>query len=166
MILSCQGIGKSFGDTRIFENVSFHLEEREKAALIGNNGAGKTTLLKIIMGELAADEGMTILARDKSIGYLAQYQELQSGLTIHQELLATRQDILDMEVRLRTLEQEMKHSEGNALEEKMEQYTRLNARFEMENGYAYRSEIIGVLKGLGFAEEDFSKPVDPLSGGQ
>ena len=166
MILSCQGIGKSFGDTRIFENVSFHLEEREKAALIGNNGAGKTTLLKIIMGELAADEGMTILARDKSIGYLAQYQELQSGLTIHQELLATRQDILDMEVRLRTLEQEMKHSEGDALEEKMEQYTRLNARFEMENGYAYRSEIIGVLKGLGFAEEDFSKPVDTLSGGQ
>ena len=166
MILSCQGIAKSFGDSRLFENVTFNIEEREKAALIGSNGAGKTTLLKIIMGEMSADAGQAILARDKTIGYLAQYQELQSGRTIHQELLATRQDILDMEERLRSLEHEMKQAEGDQLEQKIEQYTRLNQRFEMENGYAYRSEIIGVLKGLGFSEEDFTKPVDTLSGGQ
>ena len=166
MILSCQGIAKSFGDTLLFENVTFNIEEREKAALIGSNGAGKTTLLKIIMGEMSADAGQSILARDKTIGYLAQYQELQSGRTIHQELLATRQDILDMEERLRGLEHEMKLAQGQELEQKMEQYTRLNHRFEMENGYAYRSEITGVLKGLGFDEEDFSKPVDTLSGGQ
>ncbi len=166
MILSCQGIAKSFGHTLLFENVTFNIEEREKAALIGSNGAGKTTLLKIIMGEMSADAGQSILARDKTIGYLAQYQELQSGRTIHQELLATRQDILDMEEKLRGLEHEMKLAQGQELEQKMEQYTRLNHRFEMENGYAYRSEITGVLKGLGFDEEDFSKPVDTLSGGQ
>ena len=166
MILACQNISKSFGDNVVLSHASFHIEDRQKAALIGINGAGKTTLLRIIMGELSADDGTVVIAKDKTIGYLAQYQDLTSHKTIHEELIGTRQDILDMEERLRSLEHEMKTASGQELEEKMDAYSRLNHRYELENGYAYRSEIIGVLKGLGFSEEDFHKPINILSGGQ
>lgn len=166
MILSCQNISKSFGENVIMKNASFHIEEREKAALIGNNGAGKTTLLKIIMKELSADEGSVILAKDKTIGYLAQYQDIHGHHSIYEELLTTRQHIIDMENRMRSLEKEMKHASGEALEALMNHYTKISHQFEMENGYAYKSEIVGVLKGLGFSEEDFDKPIETLSGGQ
>ena len=166
MILSCQGICKSFGEKVILQNASFHIEEREKAALIGNNGAGKTTLLRIIMNELPADEGQTVLMKDKKIGYLAQYQDIRGHHTIYEELLTTKQYIIDMETRMRSIEAEMNQAEGEALERLMNTYTRLTHEFELENGYAYKSELTGVLKGLGFTEEDFDKQVATLSGGQ
>ena len=166
MILSCQGISKSFGEKVILEDASFHIEEREKAALIGNNGAGKTTLLRIIMNELHADSGQVVLMKDKQIGYLAQYQDVQGHRTVYEELLSTKQYIIDMEERMRSMELEMKHASGEELDRLMNSYTRLTHEFELENGYAYKSELMGVLNGLGFTEEDFNKQVATLSGGQ
>ena len=166
MILSCQGVSKAFGEKVILDDASFHIEEREKAALIGNNGAGKTTLLRIIMGEIPSDSGTVTLAKDSRIGYLAQYQDIQGDLTIYEELLTTKQYILDMENRMRAIEKEMKHADGEELDRLMNAYTRLTHEFELENGYAYKSELTGVLKGLGFSEEDFSQKVGILSGGQ
>ena len=166
MILSCQSICKSFGEKVILQDASFHIEEREKAALIGNNGAGKTTLLRIIMQEISADSGQVVIAKDKKIGYLAQYQDIHGHHTIYEELMTTKQYILDMEDKIRSLEQEMKYVAGDKLESLMNSYTRLTHQFELENGYAYKSEIVGVLKGLGFEEEDYSKQIENLSGGQ
>ena len=166
MILSCQGISKSFGEKVILEDASFHIEEREKAALIGNNGAGKTTLLRIIMEEIHADAGQVVLAKDKRIGYLAQYQDVQGHLSVYEELLSTKQYIIDMEERLRAMEVQMKNASGEELDRLMNSYTRLTHEFELENGYAYKSELMGVLNGLGFTEEDFAKQVATLSGGQ
>ena len=166
MILSCQNINKSCGDHHVLKDASFHIEEREKTAIVGINGAGKSTLLKIIIGYLSADDGQVIITRGKSIGYLAQHQEMTTGNTIFDELLTVKQDILAIESRMRELEQSMKHAEGDTLAALMNTYDRLNHTFEQQNGYAWKSEITGVLKGLGFAESDFSKPVDTLSGGQ
>ena len=166
MILSCQGISKSFGEKVILEDASFHIEEREKAALIGNNGAGKTTLLRIIMEEIHADAGQVVLAKDKRIGYLAQYQDVQGHLSVYEELLSTKQYIIEMEERLRAMEVQMKNASGEELDRLMNSYTRLTHEFELENGYAYKSELMGVLNGLGFTEEDFTKQVATLSGGQ
>ena len=166
MILSCQSICKSFGEKVILQDASFHIEEREKAALIGNNGTGKTTLLRIIMEEISADSGQVVIAKDKKIGYLAQYQDIHGHHTIYEELMTTKQYILDMEDKIRSLEQEMKYVAGDKLESLMNSYTRLTHQFELENGYAYKSEIVGVLKGLGFEEEDYSKQIENLSGGQ
>ncbi len=166
MILACQGISKAFGEKVILQDASFHLEDREKAALIGNNGAGKTTLLRIIMQELSCDQGEVILAKDKRIGYLAQYQDIHGTRTIYEELLTTKQYLIDMEEKMRSLEKEMKGAVGESLESLMNSYTRLSHQYELENGYAYKSEVVGVLKGLGFFEEDFEKPIEVLSGGQ
>ena len=166
MILSCQNINKSFGTNEVLKNVNFHLEEREKAALIGPNGAGKSTLLKIIMEEMNADSGEVIISRGKSLGYLAQHQELSGDCTIYEELLEVKQYLLDMEEKIRTMEQDMKTVTGRELDTLLADYSRLTHQFELENGYSCRSEIIGVLKGLGFTEEEFSKKVDTLSGGQ
>ena len=166
MILACQNISKAFGTNEILKNASFHIEEREKAALVGINGAGKSTLLKIIVGEMSADSGEVILSKGKSLGYLAQHQDLTGDLTIYQEVLQAKQYLIDIENKLRDLELEMKHEQGEQLEERMAAYTRLSHTFELENGYAYRSEVVGVLKGLGFDEEAFDKKISELSGGQ
>ena len=166
MILSCQNICKAFGEKVILNDASFHIEDREKVALIGCNGAGKTTLLRIIMQELSADSGTVVLARDKNIGYLAQYQDIHGHHTIYEELLTTKQHIIDMERRIRNMEQEMNTVTGDELNRLMETYTRLTHQFELENGYAYKSELTGVLKGLGFTEEDYNKQIETLSGGQ
>lgn len=166
MILSCQNINKAFGTNEVLKNVNFHLEEREKAALIGPNGAGKSTLLKIIMQEMSADSGEIIISRGKTIGYLTQHQELISGRTIYEELLEVKQYILDMEEKIRIMEQNMKTVTGRELDELLASYSRLTHQFELENGYSCKSEIVGVLKGLGFTEDEFSKKVDTLSGGQ
>ena len=166
MILACQNISKAFGTTEIIKNASFHIEEREKAALVGINGAGKSTLLKIIIGEMRADEGEVILSKGKTMGYLAQHQDLTGHLSIYQEVLTVKQNLIDMEERLRQMESDMKTKSGAALDELLSTYTRLSHTFELENGYAYRSEVVGVLKGLGFSESDFEKQVDSLSGGQ
>ena len=166
MILSCSNISKSFGEKHILKQVSFHLEDHEKAAIVGINGAGKSTLLKIIIGELACDEGCVALSKGASIGYLAQHQDLDSESTIHDALLEVKRPILQMEERIRSLELDMKSASGEGLENMLEEYSRLTHQFELEGGYACRSEITGVLKGLGFAEEEFSKPINALSGGQ
>ena len=166
MILSCNNISKSFGTDVIIKSCSFNIEDHEKAAIVGINGAGKSTLLKIITGEEPADTGIVTLAKDKTLGYLAQQQDLQSDRSIYDELLSVKQYILDMESELRRIEAAMNNASGDELESLMNRYTNLNHEFEMNNGYAYKSEITGVLKGLGFAEEDFSLHVNTLSGGQ
>ena len=166
MILSCQNINKSFVTDDVLKDVSFHLEEREKAALIGPNGAGKSTLLKIIMQEMPADSGEVIVAKGKTLGYLAQHQEVSGDNTIYGELLSVKQYLLDMEEKIRTMEQQMKTLTGRELDELLASYSRLTHQFELEGGYACRSEVVGVLKGLGFEEEDFSRKIGTLSGGQ
>lgn len=166
MILSCNNISKSFGTDVIIKSCSFNIEDHEKAAIVGINGAGKSTLLKIITGIEPADTGLVTLAKDKTLGYLAQQQNLGSDNTIYDELLSVKQYILDMEKELRSIEKRMNTADGDELENLMKKYSDLNHRFEMENGYAYKSEITGVLKGLGFSEEDFSLNVNTLSGGQ
>ena len=166
MILSCSNISKSFGDNDILKHVSFHIEEHEKTAVVGINGAGKSTLLKIIIGELAADDGYVTLSKGAAIGYLAQHQDLAGAETIYDALLEAKRPVLEMEERLRRLEAEMKSASGETLESMLQEYSRLNHEFEMADGYSVQSEITGVLKGLGFAEEEFSKSIDALSGGQ
>ena len=166
MILSCSHISKAFGTNQIIQDCTFNIEDHEKAAVIGINGAGKSTLLKIIVGELSADEGQVTLSKDKTLGYLSQHQNLTSDNTLFDEVMSTKQEIIDMEARIRALEISMKDKTGSDLENLLEQYTRLNHEFELQNGYAYRSEVIGILKGLGFNEEDFSLKTNTLSGGQ
>lgn len=166
MILACHNLNKAFGEQVIVKNGSFHIEEHEKAALIGPNGAGKSTILKMIMGELPADEGEIILAKGKTIGYLSQHQELMSGNTIFEEVQSAKADIIRIEEQIRSIELELKHLSGEELEKRLHTYHNLTALFERENGYAYQSEIVGVLKGLGFTEDDFDKKTDTLSGGQ
>ena len=166
MVLSCSHISKSFGTDEIIKDATFNIEDREKAAIIGINGAGKSTLLKIIVGELSADQGEVAFAKDSTYGYLAQHQNLSSDNSIYDEVLSTRQDILSMEASIRRMEEDMNNLSGNELDTLMEQYTRLTHDFDLAGGYAYRSEVTGVLKGLGFGENDFSLNVNTLSGGQ
>ncbi|MBQ2986651.1 MAG: ABC-F family ATP-binding cassette domain-containing protein [Tyzzerella sp.] len=166
MILACHNISKSFGEQVIIKSGSFHIEEREKAALIGLNGAGKSTILKMIIKELDADAGDIILAKGKSIGYLSQHQDLTSQNTIVEELKTARAELINMEHQIRAMEHEMKHMEGAMLESQLHSYHLLTQRFEQENGYAFQSELVGVLKGLGFCENEFTKEVHTLSGGQ
>ena len=166
MILACQNISKSFGIKDVLKDVQFHIEEREKVALVGINGAGKSTLLKIIMGEETPDSGQVILGKDKTIGYLAQQQEHSYQHTIYEEMLSVKQHIIELDQKIRETEAAMKHAEGETLEALLNTYTRLNHTFEQENGYAYKSEINGVLKGLGFTEADYDTRISTLSGGQ
>ncbi len=166
MVLACNNISKSFGIDEIIKNASFHIEEREKAAIVGINGAGKTTLLRIIMGEYQADSGEVIIAKDRTIGYLAQHQKLSGDNTIYDELMSVKKDIIELEQKIRRLELEMHSKEGSELEAVMEAYSKSTHQFELQNGYAYKSEVVGVLKGLGFDESDFEKKMNTLSGGQ
>ncbi len=166
MILSCNHISKSYGIDTILDDCSFFVNDNEKAAIVGNNGAGKSTMMKIIMGELSADEGTVTLGKDKTIGYLAQYQDLSSHNSIYDEVKSVKQNLIDMEARLVDYENQMSHVEGDELSRLMETYTNLEHRFQLQNGYSYKSEIEGVIKGLGFTEEDFHKQVGTLSGGQ
>ncbi|MBO5069620.1 MAG: ABC-F family ATP-binding cassette domain-containing protein [Roseburia sp.] len=166
MVLACQNISKSFGTDEILKDINFHIEANEKAAIVGVNGAGKSTLLKIIMQEESADSGEVVLAKDTSIGYLAQYQDISGHKTIYEEVLDSRSDIIAKEERLRQMEEEMNHLSGERLEWLLEDYHKLSHTFELEGGYTYRSEVTGVLKGLGFSEEEFTKKMSELSGGQ
>jgi ATP-binding cassette subfamily F protein 3 len=166
MILSCSNIDKTFVDNHVIKNASFHIEDYEKAAIVGINGAGKSTLLKIIIGSLPADNGLVTFAKDKSFGYLAQHQAVDSENTIFDELLTVKHEVLELEASIRQAELDMKHATGNELEALLNKYTKLTHRFEDINGYAYKSEVTGILKGLGFDEGDFDKKVATLSGGQ
>lgn len=166
MILACQSVSKSFGVKEVLKNIQFHIEDHEKAALVGINGAGKSTLLKIIIGEESADSGQVTLGKDKTIGYLAQQQEHSYQHTIYEEMLSVKQHIIELDQQIRDTEAAMKHAEGDELAKLLDTYTRLNHEFEQSNGYAYKSEINGVLKGLGFQESDYNTRISTLSGGQ
>lgn len=166
MILSCQNISKSFGTDVIIQKASFHIEEHEKAAIVGINGAGKSTLLKMIVKELEPDDGMVAIAKEKTVGYLAQNEVIDSKRTIYEEVLSAKQPVIDMEQEIRRMENQMDRVAQEELEAFMEKYERLVHQFELADGYTYRSEVIGVLNGLGFAEADFQKTQAELSGGQ
>lgn len=166
MILACNNITKAFGTDEVLSGVSFHINEREKAAIVGINGAGKSTLLKIIMNQMKQDEGEVILAKGATIGYLAQHQEMDSSNTIYDEMLEVKRYLIDLDKNIRAMETEMKHASDEQLEKLLEQYSKLTHEFEINDGYAYKSEITGVLKGLGFEESDFDKKTNELSGGQ
>ena len=166
MLLACQNISKAFGTKEVLRDVNFHINEKEKIAIVGINGSGKTTLLKIIMGEETPDNGQVIIAKDTTIGYLSQHQDISFDNTIYGEMLATKQYILDLETNIRKLEKDMKHAEGEELEKILETYNRLSSKYDRDNGYSYESEITGVLKGLGFSPEDYDRHINTLSGGQ
>ena len=166
MILSVSNIHKSFNEIPVLKNVSFHIEDYDKAAVVGINGAGKTTLLRIIMGEISADEGIVTVSRDRSIGYLSQHEAVSGENTIYNELLSVKQDIIDLEQKMRSVELQMKSASGDTLQQLMTSYASLTHAFESANGYACRSEVTGVLKGLGFTEDEFGRSVATLSGGQ
>ena len=166
MILSCQSISKSFGTDEILKDVSFHIEANEKAAIVGINGAGKSTLLKIIMQKETPDTGEVILAKDATIGYLAQYQDVSGHRTIYEEVLDAKKNIIEMEERLRGMEAQMNALTGQELEALLDGYHRLSHEFELLGGYTYRSEVTGILKGLGFSESEFDRQMSELSGGQ
>ncbi len=166
MILACQNISKAFGTDEIIQHASFHVEENEKMAIVGINGAGKTTLLRIIMGELEADRGEVILTKNRTIGYLPQNPDIEGNKTIYEEVLSAKEELISMQETLISMEEKMSSLRGEQLEQLMESYNRLNTAFEMKGGSSYKSEITGVLKGLGFTEEEFGKHMQELSGGQ
>ena len=173
MILSVQNIHKAFLEQTVLRNVSFHIEDNEKAAIVGINGAGKTTLLRIIMGQLSPDDGIVTLSKNKTIGYLAQNASVDSSNTIYQELLSVKQHLVELEDKIRRAEETMASLSAsdtsdneNILSDVMNSYSLMNHQFELEGGYIYRSELVGVLKGLGFTEEEFGKSISTLSGGQ
>ena len=166
MILACQKITKAFGGDTVLNDINFLINEGEKAALIGINGAGKTTLLKIITGEYEADSGEVVLQKGASMGYLSQVIDVTSHRTIYEEMLDAKKEIINMEQKIHALEQDISRLSGEELEKTMENYSRLTDRFEKANGYAWKSEIVGVLKGLGFTESEFDTPIHTLSGGQ
>lgn len=166
MLLSCYNICKSFDGKDILKNISFHIENNEKAAIVGINGAGKTTLLKIIIGELEADEGEVTFQKDATFGYLAQNQNIDSSHTIYEELKEVKRDTIELEERIRSAEEKMKILEGDALKKLLDDYADMTHRFKLIDGYAWKSEVSGVAKGLGFTEEEFDKQISTLSGGQ
>ena len=166
MILSCQNIDKAYGTKQILKNVSFNVEEKEKLAIVGINGSGKSTLIKIIMGEETADEGQVVISKDTTVGYLSQHQDISFDNTIYGEMLDTKRAIIETENKIRQLEEDMKHAEGSELEAILETYNRLTSKYDRENGYAFESEINGVLKGLGFDKSDYERHINTLSGGQ
>lgn len=166
MILACQNISKAFGVNQILKDISFHIEEKEKIAIVGINGSGKTTLLKIIMGEETPNDGQIVIAKDTTIGYLSQHQDISFDNTIYAEMLDTKKHIIELEASIRQLELDMKNADGEELERIMESYNRLSSKYDRENGYAYESEVTGVLKGLGFDKSDYDRHINTLSGGQ
>ena len=166
MLLAVNNVKKAFGEEVVLDGVSFQMNEHDKVALIGRNGAGKTTLIRIILGELSADSGDVFLLKDATVGYLSQHQDMEGDRGIYDTVIDVKKDLLAVESRLREVEERMKHLSGDELAEAYKEYERLNHTFEQENGYALRSEVTGIIKGLGFTEAEFDKPVSQLSGGQ
>lgn len=166
MILSVSDLTKSFGDKVVFKDLSFQIREHEHMAVVGNNGCGKSTLLKVIVGEEPADSGSVVFAKDSTYGYLAQYQDADYPGTIYEYVYHAREDILDMENRLRQMESNMKTVSGDDLTRLMDSYQKLSHEYMLEGGDSYLSRVGGTLKGLGFTEEDFDKKMSEISGGQ
>ena len=166
MILQCSHIDKSFVGETVLSDISFHINEQEKAAIVGVNGSGKSTLIKIIMGQLSADSGDIILSKDTTVGYLAQNQEYASDRTILEEMQDAKPEVGILERKIASLSAQMNEADGKELEALIKQFDQAQHRFDQINGYAYQSELVGVLKGLGFENEDFDKKVASLSGGE
>ena len=166
MILQCSHISKSFDGNTILNDISFHINEQEKTAIVGVNGSGKSTLLKILMGEYDADDGEIIIQKDAVIGYLAQNQDIDSAKSVLEEMQDAKKDVIALEQELNNITEQMNHASGEELEHLIAKSDTLRHRFELAGGYTYHSELIGVLKGLGFTEEEFNKPVSALSGGE
>ena len=166
MILSVHNLCKSFDGKDILKNASFHIENNEKAAIVGINGAGKTTLIKMIIGELSPDDGEVTFSKGITWGYLAQNQNIDTTNSIIDELTEVKRDIIELEKSIREAEETMKHVSGDELTDLMNRYTQMNEKFQRESGYAWKSEVLGVAKGLGFTEEEFDKKISNLSGGQ
>ena len=166
MILACNHIEKKFNDEVLFSDVSFHINEHECTALVGVNGTGKTTLLRIIVGELPADNGDVILAKDTSVGYLPQQQGYHSDKSIYDELWEVKKDIVALEREIRMMEETMQTASGEELNPLLERYHRMQTEFEAKDGYACKSQIMGIINGLGFVGNDIDKSINTLSGGQ
>ncbi|CDA88235.1 aTPase components of ABC transporters with duplicated ATPase domains [Clostridium sp. CAG:230] len=166
MILQCSHIDKSFVGETVLSDISFHINEQEKAAIVGVNGSGKSTLIKIIMGQLSADSGDIILSKDTTVGYLAQNQEYASDRTILEEMQDAKPEVGILERKIASLSAQMNEADGKELEALIKQFDQAQHRFDQINGYAYQSELVGVLKGLGFENEDFDKKIASLSGGE
>ena len=166
MILQVSNINKYFNDNHILKDVSFHMNEYDKTALVGINGSGKTTLIRIIMNELDKDSGNISLNKGISVGYLPQNAIIDSDATIYEEVLKVKEALMSDEQTLRDMEKEMGDVKGRELEALMEDYHKLEEAFDRAGGYRIASDISGTLKGLGFSEEEFNKPVNTLSGGQ
>ena len=170
IILSCNNLTKSFGVESILENISFTVNEGDKIGVIGVNGTGKTTLFKIISGIYGYDSGEIYTSKDCEIGYLEQNTNFYSDNTIFTEVLEVFSDLIKMEEDLRKMECEIsdKSSENNSpdLQKLMDNYSHKLELFQNSNGYGYKSEAKGVLKGLGFNDEELEKPIKILSGGE
>jgi len=166
LILNATNISKSFGSNEIIKEANFLVNEHEKVAIVGVNGAGKTTLLKILTGEEASDSGSVTLAKDAKLGYLRQINNVDSTLSIINELYTVIEPILNMEKRMLEMQEQMQHLTGKALEELYSSYTALTHTYELLDGYAAKSKVVGILKGLGFDENDFERKINTLSGGQ
>ena len=166
MILQCSHICKSFATDVVLDDVSFHINDNEKAAIVGVNGSGKSTLLKIIVGKSGYDSGDIIIKKEATVGYLAQNQEFESGESIIEEMQTAKPEVKILEKKMHELSDRMNSASGDELDSLIRQYDNARHRFEQLDGYSYESEINGVLKGLGFEDNDFTKPISKLSGGQ
>lgn len=166
MLLACSHVDKKFNDVPLFSDVTFHINEMERVALVGSNGAGKTTLLRIIAGELTADSGEITTAKDKTIGYLPQQLGYHSENSIYEELLEVKSEIVELDRSIRNMEKQMQHVSGKVLESLLEKYHRLQTEFEAKDGYACKSQIMGIINGLGFGGKDMEQCINTLSGGQ
>lgn len=167
--LSVNQVSKSFGVTSILENITFTVSQGDKIGLIGRNGAGKTTLFKIIKGEYTADQGTIFMAKGAEIGYLEQIPVTSEDVTLYDYCLEIFRPLLDMEQQLRDLEHQIADYGKQGFEPPknlLDQYSHLLETFSRQNGYSFRSEVRGVLKGLGFSELEFERPIIGLSGGQ
>ncbi|RKD29053.1 ribosomal protection-like ABC-F family protein [Thermohalobacter berrensis] len=170
IVLSCKNISKSYIVDKVLDNISFTINNGEKIGLVGLNGTGKSTLFNILSGKLSRDEGEIYIAKNTKIGHLEQNTQINSDKTVFEEVLQIFNPIIEMEQKLRELEKEItiegKKEDSQRLQPLMEEYSRLTEEFTNKNGYGYKSEIKGVLKGLGFKEEQFDQPIYQLSGGQ
>ncbi len=161
-------VAKHYGVDTVIQDVSLAIQTGQRLGLVGANGAGKTTLLKIITGELVPDEGSVRKPDGLRIGYLAQESMAVPGGTPWEEMLTVFEEVFRIEERLRQLEHDMGelHEDPVAFARLSEEYDKLTLRFEQGNGYGYKSAILGVLKGLGFSEEQIYRKASTLSGGQ
>lgn len=171
MIMQIKQLVKSFAGTIILENINMEIKERDRIALVGRNGAGKTTLLRIIVDELGYDAGEIIKKQEVQIGYLAQHTDLDSDRTLLDEMYTVFRSLIEEEKALLQLAENISELSSQAEDPKAEEkliheYSKRTEEFAEKGGYRFRSDIKGVLHGLGFTEEDFAQPIATLSGGQ